>query len=126
MAEIVWGDGTETQHEIFPLKEPANSESPFTWTAGQGLEMGAAGGLGCGRGRGVYEPRMAIRQRRRSPVVALDGYHNNESKMPDHYQWDGTRNGGFSEFGNSCGDWVPTFGRCGLRSTLRRSKALTY
>src|SRR5215510_4431802 len=32
------------------------------------------------------------------PVVALDGYHNNESKMPDHYQWDGTRNGGFSEF----------------------------
>jgi unsaturated rhamnogalacturonyl hydrolase len=33
-------------------------------------------------------------------VVALDGYHNNESKMPDHYQWDSTRNGGFSEFGN--------------------------
>jgi unsaturated rhamnogalacturonyl hydrolase len=32
-------------------------------------------------------------------VVALDGYHNNESKMPDHYQWDGTRNGGFSELG---------------------------
>src|SRR5205085_11957127 len=31
--------------------------------------------------------------------VALDGYHNNESKMPDHYQWDGTRNGGFSQFG---------------------------
>ena len=30
-------------------------------------------------------------------VVALDGYHNNESKMPDHYQWDGTRPGGFSE-----------------------------
>jgi unsaturated rhamnogalacturonyl hydrolase len=30
-------------------------------------------------------------------VVALDGYHNNESKMPDHYQWDGTRMGGFSE-----------------------------
>ncbi len=32
-------------------------------------------------------------------VVALDGYHNNESKMPDHYQWDGTRNGGFSQLG---------------------------
>ena len=31
-------------------------------------------------------------------IVALDGYHNNESKMPDHYQWDGTRMGGFSEF----------------------------
>jgi len=29
--------------------------------------------------------------------VALDGYHNNESRMPDHYQWDGTRNGGFSQ-----------------------------
>ena len=32
-------------------------------------------------------------------VVALDGFHNNESKMPDHYQWDGVRPGGFSEFG---------------------------
>jgi unsaturated rhamnogalacturonyl hydrolase len=32
-------------------------------------------------------------------VVALDGFHNNESKMPDHYQWDGTRAGGFSELG---------------------------
>lgn len=32
-------------------------------------------------------------------VVALDGYHNNESKMPDHYQWDGPRNGGFTELG---------------------------
>src|SRR5215510_2832652 len=32
-------------------------------------------------------------------VVALDGYHNNESRMPDHYQWDGTRNGGFSQLG---------------------------
>jgi unsaturated rhamnogalacturonyl hydrolase len=33
------------------------------------------------------------------PVVVLDGYHNNESKMPDHYQWDGTRPGGYSELG---------------------------
>jgi len=32
-------------------------------------------------------------------VVALDGFHNNESKMPDHYQWDGVRAGGFSELG---------------------------
>jgi unsaturated rhamnogalacturonyl hydrolase len=31
-------------------------------------------------------------------VVALDGFHNNESKMPDHYQWEGVRAGGFSEF----------------------------
>ena len=29
----------------------------------------------------------------------LDGFHNNESKMPDHYQWDGMRPGGFSELG---------------------------
>ena len=29
-------------------------------------------------------------------VVALDGYHNNESKMPGHYQWSDTTNGGFS------------------------------
>ena len=32
-------------------------------------------------------------------IVALDGFHNNESKMPDHYQWDGVRPGGFSELG---------------------------
>jgi len=32
-------------------------------------------------------------------VVALDGFHNNESKLPDHYKWDGVRPGGFSEFG---------------------------
>ena len=32
-------------------------------------------------------------------VVALDGFHNNESRMPDHYQWDGIRPGGFSELG---------------------------
>ncbi len=32
-------------------------------------------------------------------VVALDSFHNNESKMPDHYQWDGVRQGGFSELG---------------------------
>jgi unsaturated rhamnogalacturonyl hydrolase len=32
-------------------------------------------------------------------VVALDGFHNKESKMPDHYQWDGTRPGGFSTLG---------------------------
>ena len=32
-------------------------------------------------------------------LVALDGFHNNESKMPDHYQWDGVRPGGFSELG---------------------------
>jgi unsaturated rhamnogalacturonyl hydrolase len=29
-------------------------------------------------------------------VVALDGYHNHESKMPGHYQWSDTTDGGFS------------------------------
>jgi unsaturated rhamnogalacturonyl hydrolase len=31
-------------------------------------------------------------------VVALDGYHNNESKMPGHYQWADTTLDGFSKF----------------------------
>src|SRR3954452_15624002 len=31
------------------------------------------------------------------PVVLLDGYHNNETKTPLHYRWQGTDNGGFSE-----------------------------
>src|SRR5215475_10435721 len=33
------------------------------------------------------------------PVVAVDGFHNNEGKMPDHYRWEGTRPGGYSELG---------------------------
>jgi hypothetical protein len=32
-------------------------------------------------------------------VVALDGFHNDETAQPDHYQWEGTRPGGFSELG---------------------------
>jgi unsaturated rhamnogalacturonyl hydrolase len=32
-------------------------------------------------------------------VVALDGFHNDETALPDHYQWNGTRPGGFSELG---------------------------
>ena len=31
-----------------------------------------------------------------SPVL-LDGYHNNETKDPDHYRWENTKSGGFSE-----------------------------
>ena len=30
-------------------------------------------------------------------VVALDGFHNNESKMPDHYQWEGKSDGSFGK-----------------------------
>src|SRR5436190_5176646 len=30
-------------------------------------------------------------------VVALDGYHNAERAMPEHYQWEGTTDGGFSK-----------------------------
>ena len=32
-------------------------------------------------------------------VVLLDGFHNDEAKMPDHYRWEGTMPGGFSELG---------------------------
>src|SRR6185295_12117926 len=32
-------------------------------------------------------------------AVAVDGYHNNETKMPMHYRWEGTIPGGFSELG---------------------------
>jgi unsaturated rhamnogalacturonyl hydrolase len=30
-------------------------------------------------------------------VVALDGYHNAERAMPEHYQWEGTTDGSFSK-----------------------------
>jgi unsaturated rhamnogalacturonyl hydrolase len=33
-------------------------------------------------------------------VVALDGYHNNERAMPEHYQWEGTTDGSFSKLAN--------------------------
>lgn len=32
-------------------------------------------------------------------VVAVDGFHNDETKMPDHYRWEGVRAGGYSELG---------------------------
>jgi unsaturated rhamnogalacturonyl hydrolase len=34
-----------------------------------------------------------------SPTVLLDEFHNNETKIPDHYHWDGTKAGGLSELG---------------------------
>jgi len=33
-------------------------------------------------------------------VVALDGYHNAERAMPEHYQWEGTTDGSFSKLAN--------------------------
>jgi unsaturated rhamnogalacturonyl hydrolase len=33
-------------------------------------------------------------------VVALDGYHNAERGMPEHYQWEGTTDGSFSKLAN--------------------------
>jgi unsaturated rhamnogalacturonyl hydrolase len=33
-------------------------------------------------------------------IVLLDGYHNNETKTPLHYRWEGTDNGGFSKLGD--------------------------
>jgi unsaturated rhamnogalacturonyl hydrolase len=33
-------------------------------------------------------------------IVALDGYHNNERPMPEHYQWEGTTDGSFSKLAN--------------------------
>lgn len=32
-------------------------------------------------------------------VVALDGFHNDETKTPDHYRWESTKPGGYSELG---------------------------
>lgn len=34
----------------------------------------------------------------RRPIVVLDGYHNNELKLPGHYRWEAHDNGGFSGF----------------------------
>src|SRR4051812_38597816 len=33
-------------------------------------------------------------------VVALDGFHNNERPLPEHYQWEGTSDGSFSKLAN--------------------------
>ena len=34
-------------------------------------------------------------------VVAVDGFHNDEPKMPEHYRWEGASQGGFSELGKT-------------------------
>src|SRR3954452_8246840 len=56
--------------------------------------------------------------------VALDGYHNNESKMPDHYQWDGARNGGFSQFGKLLTDLGAELETVGERVTAGALKGI--
>ncbi len=33
-------------------------------------------------------------------VVALDGFHNSERPLPEHYQWEGTSDGSFSKLAN--------------------------
>jgi unsaturated rhamnogalacturonyl hydrolase len=42
---------------------------------------------------------LAATPLRAQTVVGLDGYHNNESKLPEHYQWEGKSDGSFSKFG---------------------------
>jgi unsaturated rhamnogalacturonyl hydrolase len=42
---------------------------------------------------------MASAQNVSHKVVLLDGYHNQETKQPMHYRWEGTDNGGFSILG---------------------------
>src|SRR5688572_7796379 len=37
---------------------------------------------------------------RAQAVVAVDGYHNAERAMPEHYQWEGTTDGSFSKLAN--------------------------
>jgi hypothetical protein len=51
-------------------------------------------------------------------VVALDGFHNDETAQPDHYQWYGTRPGGFSELGKIVAE-------AGGRTRTTHSAALT-
>jgi unsaturated rhamnogalacturonyl hydrolase len=44
---------------------------------------------------------LAVAPLRAQTVVGLDGYHNNESKLPEHYQWEGTSDGSFSKLGKA-------------------------
>src|SRR5436305_8969163 len=55
-------------------------------------------------------------------IVLLDGYHNQETKAPRHYRWEGTDNGGFSKLG----EMLKTLG-AELRTTTQAidQKALT-
>ncbi len=56
-------------------------------------------------------------------TVELDGFHNDETKMPDHYRWEGTKPGGFSELGKviqSLGGELTTLHKRASESTLER------
>ncbi len=62
-----------------------------------------------------------------SQTVALDGFHNNETSMPDHYRWEGLRPGGFSECGKliaSAGGKLTTIRQRITGSSLRNVQAL--
>ncbi len=100
MAEVVWGDGQTTKRETFPLNNTREfRNAPFTWTADAKGWKWARLAVWDVAGNGAFTNPIWRSESAGKTVVALDSYHNNESKMPDHYQWDGTRNGGFSELG---------------------------
>ena len=113
MAEVVWGNGSETHRKIIPLTEtrPFGGLHFFHGSRERRLEVGSFRRLGCCGGWRLCEPHLEIQMMRTllaaclsaavcgAAVVAVDGYHNNETKDPDHYRWEGTRNGGYSQLG---------------------------
>lgn len=58
---------------------------------------------------------IAVTPLRAQTVVGLDGYHNNETRLPEHYQWEGTSDGSFSKLGAA-------FREHDVRITTLRSK----
>lgn len=58
---------------------------------------------------------IAVSPLQAQTVVGLDGYHNNEIRLPEHYQWEGTADGSFSKFGAA-------FREHDVRITALRSK----
>ena len=95
MAEIVWGDGSQTHRQVISLNATKEfGKQDFSWEAAAPNWKWARLAVWDVAGNGAFNTPL---WRDSQKVVALDGFHNNESKMPDHYQWDGTRMGGFSE-----------------------------
>lgn len=96
MAEVVWGDGAETHRKIIPLTStPQFQKAAFDWNVDAPGWKWARFAVWDVAGNGAFVNPIWREPRR---VVAVDGYHNDETKQPLHYRWEGTGMGGFSEF----------------------------
>ena len=95
VAQIVWGDGTDTHWESVPLETTREfARGSFDWkTPAKGWKW-ARVAVWDVAGNGAFTQPVRASQPK---TVAVDGWHNNEREP--HYRWEAGYAGGFSQLG---------------------------